>query len=159
MVLSICLRILENKKEAEDISQEVFVKAFFSLKKHNPQSKFSNWLFRIAYTTSISKKRQFRFQKLKLEEINHYPGEIAEINKAFLNTEKKERKQIVRQAIDKLEHDEKLLINLFYYLDCSIEEISYITHQSKDYIKIKLYRIRRKLNKLLTPEIFEYLKD
>ena len=59
MVFSICYRILENKEEAEDLSQEVFIKAFFSLNKHkNQETKFSNWLYRIAYTTSVVKFQQ-----------------------------------------------------------------------------------------------------
>jgi RNA polymerase sigma factor (sigma-70 family) len=152
LVFSICLRIIENKEEAEDLSQEVFVKAYFSLKNHKKnESKFSNWLYRIAYTTSISKRREFRFQKQKKVDIKNLKDEVVDVNIALINTEKQERKLIIRQAMDKLNHDERFLIHMYYFLDCSIEEISYITSQSKDYIKLRLYRTRIKLKGLLTP--------
>ncbi len=152
MVFSVCYRILNSREEAEDIAQEVFVKAFFSLKKHKSnESKFSSWLYRIAYTTSISKKREFKFYRVNDEEIGDYKNVSFDINEAFLAIEKKERKLVVREAINKLKKDEKFIIHLYYFLDCSIEEISYITKQSKDYIKLKLYRIRTKLKSILEP--------
>lgn len=150
MVFSVCFRILENREEAEDISQEVFVKAYFSLHKHkNKESKFSNWLYRIAYTTSISKKRKFKLRKLNIEELDYNQSVNFNVNDAFLELEKKERKLIVRDAIDRLKNDEKLIVHLYYFLECSIEEISFITKQSKEYIKLKLYRVRLKIKNFL----------
>ena len=152
MVFSVCYSILNNREEAEDISQEVFVKAFFSLNKHKGhESKFSSWLYRIAYNSSISKKREFKFHKVNIEELSEYKDVSFDVNKAFLAIEQKERKLVIRDAISKLKPDEKFIIHLYYFLDCSIEEISFITKQSKDYIKLRLYRIRLKLKSILEP--------
>jgi RNA polymerase sigma-70 factor (ECF subfamily) len=149
-VFSVCYRILNNREEAEDIAQEVFVKAFFSLKKHKSnESKFSSWLYRIAFTSSISKKREFKFNKVNIEELSNYKNVSFVLNKAFLEIEKEERKLLVREAINKLKNDERFIIHLYYFLECSIEEISYITKLNKDYIKIRLYRIRAKLKSIL----------
>lgn len=150
MVFSVCYRILNNKEEAEDIAQEVFVKAYFSLKKHkNYESKFSSWLYRIAFTSSISKKREFKFNKANIEELSNYKNVSFDLNKAFLEIEKEERKLMVREAMNKLKNDERFIIHLYYFLECSIEEISYITKLNKDYIKLRLYRIRAKLKGIL----------
>ena len=152
MVFSVCYRILDNIEEAEDIAQEVFIKAYFSLNRHKShESKFSSWLYRIAYTTSISKKREFKFHKVNIEELSDYEHVNFDVNKAFLAIEKKERKSVVRDAINKLKNDEKFIIHLYYFLDCSIAEISFITKQSKNYIKLRLYRIRTKLKNILEP--------
>ena len=156
MVFSVCFRILENREEAEDISQEVFVKAFFSLNKHKSnESKFSNWLYRIAFTTSISKKRDFKLRKLKANELYYDRNEKFDLNNAFIEMEKIERKIMVRDAIDSLKNDEKLITHLYYFLDCSIEEISFITKQSKKYIKLRLYRIRLKIKDFLVTKNYK----
>lgn len=163
MVFSVCYRILDNIEEAEDIAQEVFVKAYFSLNKHKShESKFSSWLYRIAYTTSISKKRKFKFHKVNIEEISDYKHVNFDVNEAFLTIEKEERELVLREAINKLKNDEKFIIHLYYFLDCSTKEISFITKQSKDYVKLRLYRIRTKLKNILEPiqvnENTEYAK-
>lgn len=56
-ILSIVRGVVGNKEDAEEVAQDVFVKAFFSLSGFRCESSFSTWLFKIAYNMSVSKVR------------------------------------------------------------------------------------------------------
>ena len=62
LVFSIVLKILNNREDAEEIAQDVFLKAYQSLKKFEQKSKFSTWLYRIAYNSAISRTRKKKFE-------------------------------------------------------------------------------------------------
>jgi len=57
-IFSLVLRIVGNREEAEEVAQDVFLKAFNSLAQFRSESKFSTWLYRIAYTTAVSTTRK-----------------------------------------------------------------------------------------------------
>ena len=61
----------------------------------------------------------------------------------------KERKQIINDALLKLSEDERVIITLYYFEELPIKEISKVVDLSEDNIKIKLFRSRKKLAKLL----------
>jgi len=58
IVLTIIIKIVENREDAEDIAQEVFIKVFKSLGQFKEESAFSTWLYRIAYNTTLSELRK-----------------------------------------------------------------------------------------------------
>ena len=58
MVFSLALRITRDREEAEEISQDTFIKAFQSLNSFQGKAKFSSWLYRIVYNTGISHLRK-----------------------------------------------------------------------------------------------------
>ncbi|MBK7096875.1 MAG: sigma-70 family RNA polymerase sigma factor [Saprospiraceae bacterium] len=57
IVFTLALRILKNREEAEETAQDVFLKAFKSLRSFNSKSKFSTWIYRIAYNESVNRLR------------------------------------------------------------------------------------------------------
>ena len=59
-VFTIAVKILRDKSEAEEAAQDSFIKAYNNLNRFNRQSKFSTWLYRIAFNTAISYKRRQR---------------------------------------------------------------------------------------------------
>ena len=67
MVYTVALRIIRNREDAEELAQDVFVKAFQSIDKFKKESKFSTWLYRIAYNTSISKVRKKKMETSDLD--------------------------------------------------------------------------------------------
>jgi len=68
MVYTIALRIARNHQDAEEIAQDVFLKAFQSLESFRQKSKFSTWLYRIVYNTAISKIRKKQPEVTALDE-------------------------------------------------------------------------------------------
>jgi RNA polymerase sigma-70 factor (ECF subfamily) len=58
MVFTIAVKIVRNQQDAEEVAQDVFVKAFHALATFKGDAKFSTWLYRIAYNTAISATRR-----------------------------------------------------------------------------------------------------
>jgi RNA polymerase sigma-70 factor, ECF subfamily len=144
-VFTIVVRILHIREEAEETAQDVFLKAFQSLKNYRAKSKFSTWLYSIAYNTAISKtrKRKLPTADLSDEMIQNYSED--EFGGLLFELSPEEQQQRLSKAMETLNDEENVLITLYYKNDSSIEEISEITALSMSNVKVKLHRIRKKL--------------
>jgi RNA polymerase sigma factor (sigma-70 family) len=147
LVFSIVLKIVNNREDAEEISQDVFLKAYQSLSTFERKSKFSTWLYRIAYNAAISKIRKKKVEMVAMEEtvITNYSTD--EIGRDMNEMEENDRQLILEKALKRLPEEDNLLIILFYKNENSIEDISDITGLSVSNVKVKLHRIRKKLYK------------
>jgi RNA polymerase sigma-70 factor (ECF subfamily) len=145
LVFSIVLKIVNNREDAEEISQDVFLKAYQSLNTFERKSKFSTWLYRIAYNAAISKKRKKKFEMVAIEEtvVTNYSTD--EIGRNINELDENDRQMILEKALKQLPDEDYLLISLFYKNENSIEDISEITGLSMSNVKVKLHRIRKKL--------------
>ena len=143
MVFTIIVKIVDNKEEAEDIMQEVFVKVFNSLTQFKEEAEFSTWLYRIAYNTTLSELRK---RKINFTSINDSLLTVDEYIDENLNESNKEEKlQYLEVALKKLSPEEIFLVTLFYMDNRTIEEVSEISRLSTSNVKVKLHRIRKKL--------------
>lgn len=149
MVYTLSIKIVKNKEEAEEISQDAFVKAFKNLKNFKGDSKFSTWVYKIAYYASLdSIKRNKRFSNteniddLKLRNLSDIKGALEEL-------QENDRKKVISDALLKLNEDERTILTLFYFEELSIKEIVEVVNLSEDNIKVKLYRSRKKLAVIL----------
>jgi len=145
LVFSIALKIVNNREDAEEISQDVFLKAYQSLSTFEKKSKFSTWLYRIAYNAAISKTRKKKIEMVAIEEtvITNYSTDQIERNMSDLD--ENDQQLILEKALKRLPDDDNLLITLFYKNENSIEDISEITGLSVSNVKVRLHRIRKKL--------------
>lgn len=145
LVFSIVLKIVNNREDAEEISQDVFLKAYQSLNTFERKSKFSTWLYRIAYNAAISKTRKKKVEMVAIEEtiITNYSTDEIERNMSELD--EADRQMILEKALKRLPDEDNLLITLFYKNENSIEDISDITGLSVSNVKVRLHRIRKKL--------------
>jgi RNA polymerase sigma factor (sigma-70 family) len=145
LVFSIVLKIVNNREDAEEISQDVFLKAYQSLNTFERKSKFSTWLYRIAYNAAISKTRKKKVEMVAIEEtvISNYSTD--EINQNIHELDENDRQAILEKALKRLPEEDNLLITLFYKNENSIEDISEITGLSSSNVKVKLHRIRKRL--------------
>ncbi len=145
MVFTIVNRILKSREDAEEISQDVFLKAFQSLQKFKRESKFSTWLYRIAFNTAISKTRKKKMEVAAIDDHvveNFTFDEIVEELEDFTLDDKK---RYFEAAMKKIPEDDSLLLTMFYLKEMSIDEISEVTELSASNVKVKLHRIRKKL--------------
>ncbi len=144
-VFTIVYRMVKVREEAEEVSQDSFIKAFESLSSYRGESKFSSWLYSIAYRKALDSLRKNKKHRA-LEIIDDITeGEIDTIDNALHFLEEKERKKTIQDCILKLSEDEAAIITLYYFEDQSVREIAGITKLSEDNIKVKLYRSRKKL--------------
>ncbi len=146
LVFSIALKILNNREDAEEVAQDCFIKVYHALRTFERKSKFSTWLYRIAYNASVSKTRKKRFEEVPLDNyvIQNYTGDDVQGGVAELEPEM--QKAMIERAMAKLTEHDQLLVNLFYRSDNSIDEISQITGMSNSNVKVRLHRIRKKLH-------------
>ncbi|MDX1828293.1 MAG: sigma-70 family RNA polymerase sigma factor [Lutibacter sp.] len=149
MVYTLTIRIVKNREEAEEISQDVFVKAYEKLNSFKGESKFSTWLYKIAYYASLDsiKRNKRQLNSENIETVNEI--DFGNVQDALQNLQDKERKEIINDALLKLSEEERIILTLFYFEEMSIKEISKVVNLSIDNIKIKLFRSRKKLASIL----------
>jgi RNA polymerase sigma-70 factor (ECF subfamily) len=145
MVYSIALKILGNREDAEELAQDVFVKAFQSLRTFKREAKFSTWLYRIVYNAAISKARKRHHKIMELDDhvIENYSTD--EIKEDVGRLSEEDQKNMVNYLLGFLNPEDSALIALYYYNDMSIEEIGQITGLTQSNVKVRLHRLRRRL--------------
>lgn len=145
MVFTISVKIVRNRQDAEEIAQDVFVKAFHALPTFKGDAKFSTWLYRIAYNTAISatRKKKIAFTVIDDKMIESYTTD--QIIRMVSEHSESEQIDAMNSLMDKLPEEENLLLTLFYKKERNIAEISGITGLSESNVKVKLYRIRKKM--------------
>jgi RNA polymerase sigma factor (sigma-70 family) len=150
MIFSIAIKILRNTEEAEEVAQDAFVKAYASLGSFKRTAKFSTWLYRIAYNEAISRKRKKKMEHLSMNEhlIENYSEDAVQESVNALDEE--EQKAMIDKALAALPEEEASLIQLYYFNNQSVDEISQITGLSPSNTKVRLHRIRKKLYGMLS---------
>ncbi len=148
-IFTIVVRMVKVKEEAEEVAQDTFIKAFESLESFRGDSKFSSWLYSIAYRKALDRLRKNkRYQTSPLiEEITE--TDATDLDNALQQLEVKERSLKIQECIKQLPEIEAALITLYYFEEQSVKEIAQVTELSEDNIKVKLYRSRKKLCTLL----------
>lgn len=143
-------------ENAEDLSQEVFIKTFRSLKSFRGDAKLSSWLYRITVNTLINQKRKknYKLQTVQesLEEERLYMQSV--INKPNnINPEKSAEtallQKYLQQALEKLSIRERSVFILRHYHDLKIKEIGDTLKLSPGTVKSYLFRAVKKLQKSL----------
>jgi len=159
-VFTIALRYTPNREDAEEIAQDVFVKAYRSLADFRGESKFSTWLYTIVTTTCITflRKKKVTIHSLDNEQV----FEMADNqNSAFRanQVEQKSKVQVLNEAIRLLSIDDARIITLFYQAEQSLEEIGRIIGVDPNTAKVKLHRARQRLKEKMEKHFAEVVKD
>lgn len=144
-VYSLVVKIVGNREDAEELTQDVFLKVFRSLSSFQGNSSFSTWLYRIAYNVAISATRKKKYEWTAIEESMIEKVSESEAGDELEQLEKEEQLSRLEKAITQLSPDERALVLLFYIQEKSIEEIVEITKLSTSNVKTKLHRIRKKM--------------
>ncbi len=145
MVFSLALKVMKNREEAEEVSQDSFVKAFRSLKNFKGDAKFSTWLYKIVYHNCMDrvKKNARRYNTDTIDEI--VENKIESTDTVLKSIERKEKAVFMEECMAELPEDERSILWLFYYEELSLKEIIDVTSYSEANIKVKLHRARKKL--------------
>ncbi len=163
-VFTLVLRFTTNREDAEEIAQDVFVKAYRSLADFRGDAKFSTWLFTITRTTCLSFLRKKKLDTVSLD--NERTGLQVENQESGFSAngiEQKSKHTMLKNAISMLSTDDAQVLNLFYQGDQSLEEIGKIMRLDPNTVKVKLYRARQrlkdKMEKHFSHEIREIYMD
>jgi RNA polymerase sigma factor (sigma-70 family) len=139
-VFTIAAKILPVRAEAEEAAQDAFIKAFNGLKGFHRDSKFSTWLYRIAFNTAVSYKRKQKFSVISIE--TSLPGHSHEQDNVL---ERSDKKKYLHLAMLKLNESDRTALTLFYLDEFSLEEIAIITGTQANTIKVRIHRARLRM--------------
>ena len=147
---SVCLRIINNETEAEDVMQEAFLKAFSKIDTYKGEVSFGAWLKKIVINRSLDylKKRKVKFEEIneKTNQIPDYQMEIKEVNM-----------KVIQDAIQKLPDGYRVVLSLFLIEGYDHEEISEILRISNSNSRTQYLRAKNKLRELLKDrEVYSY---
>jgi RNA polymerase sigma-70 factor (ECF subfamily) len=144
-VYTLSLRMTGVPEDAEDITQNVFIRIFSGLSNYNPDYKFFSWLYKTALNETINHIKSNKFKK------QHKLTEFPDHKNAENDLINEEKNLIIRHNINMLKPKYKSLIILKYYEQYSYDEISEITGLSVKKVKSRLYEARNVLrNSLIT---------
>jgi RNA polymerase sigma-70 factor (ECF subfamily) len=156
MVYNLAYRMSNNPQEAEDISQEAFLHTYQSLARFNPSYKFSTWLYQITLNIIRDrfKKKELNYVSLDIpvetddSEFYHQPADLTNNPEQIIS--QKENLQTIQQAIYSLPLKYREVIVLRHLQDLSYIEISNILKLPQGTVKVRLYRAREQLRKILS---------
>ncbi len=160
MVFTLSLKMLKDREEAEEVSQDTFLKIYKSLNKFNGESKFSTWIYKVAFNTCLDRLKKNKRLQPVVGMDDFTETEALSLMNVLDTIEDKERKQMIQDCLHLLPGEDSFLLTLYYFEEQSLEEIGKIIGITPNNVKIRLYRSRKKLASLLKdrlePEILQY---
>ena len=149
-VFTLALRFTHHREDAEEVAQDIFVKAYRSLADFRGTAKFSTWLYTIVYTTSVTFLRKKKLTTTSIDDEGTFL-QLENTNGGFQANliEQKSKNKSLNEAISMLSADDAQIITLFYKAEQSLEEIGTILGIEPNTVKVRLHRARTRLKEKL----------
>ena len=159
-VFTLTLRIVKNREDAEEVAQDVFIKAYKYLADFRGASKFTTWLYTIVNNTCISflRKKKLDIHSLDNEKI----FEMADNQDSGMRAnmiEQKSKVAMVNDAIRLLNPDDAQIITLFYKAEQSLEETAQVLGIEVNAAKVRLHRARTRLKEKMETYYAEEVRN
>lgn len=157
LVINTCYGLVQNREDAEDIAQDVFIEVYRNISNFRADSKISTWLYRIAVNRSLNYIRDNKKHKW----FRSVEDEVTTKNKQLLQIESskteqpeyelenKQRAIILQEAISSLPQNQKIAFTLSKYEELSYQEISRVMELSVSSVESLLFRAKKNLQKKL----------
>ncbi len=159
-VFTLTLRIVKNREDAEEVAQDVFIKAYKYLADFRGASRFTTWLYTIVNNTCISFLRKKKLDIHSLE--NEKVFELADNQDSGMRAnmiEQKSKLVMVNEAIGLLNPDDAKVLTLFYKAEQSLEETAQILGIEVNAAKVRLHRARTRLKEKMETYFAEEVKN
>ena len=145
-VFTLVLRIVRVREDAEEVAQDVFIKAYRYLADFKGNAKFTTWIYTIANNTSISFLRKKRPETVSMDDEKVFAAaDHRDSGMKADQVEQKSRQAMVNRAIGMLSPDDARMITLFYKGEQSLEEIATVLGIETNAAKVRLHRARTRL--------------
>ena len=159
-VFTLALRMLKTREDAEEVAQNVFVKAYRALADFKGASRFSTWLYSIVNTTCLSFLRKKKLDLRSLDDERVFEAADQQPASVPANSlELKSRNKMVHAAIAMLSADDAEIISLFYQAEQSLEEIGRVLNIEPNTAKLRLHRARGRLKEKIQLHFNQELRD
>lgn len=152
-VFGLAVNIVRNHETADDLAQEIFIKAYQALPRFRYQSEFGTWLYQIAINHVRDYLRKYKREKdaLPLDDVPEPRGEEKEISLELAENEEEERrKRLIKEKMEEMPEKYRLILSLRDIQGLSYEEISRMLKLTAGTVDSRLHRARRLLRKKLT---------
>jgi len=148
------------REDAEDLLQEIFVKAYRYLNDFDQSLKFSSWIYRIAHNQVISqwRKMKSRPQVIKFEADEDFLKFIAADEDLALNTERKFESEEVRELVDSLDEKYREVLVLKFIEGKDYKEISDILQKPLGTVATLINRAKKQLKRIIEEKGIEFRK-
>ena len=147
-VVNYVYRFTNDRANSEDLAQEVFLRVYRSVKRYNPQAKFSTWLYKIATNLCITEvKSRNKEQSVSLDEMQENTGDLGD-SKSEDPSDPTYRREIgtaIFEALRSLPERERVAITLCKYEDLPYEEVAEVIGCTIGAVKTYVHRGRMKL--------------
>ncbi len=159
-VFTLTLRMVKNREDAEEVAQDVFIKAYKYLADFRGTAKFTTWLYTIVNNTSISflRKKKLDIHSLDNEKVFEAADSMDSGMRANM-VEQKSKLAMVNDAINLLNADDAQIITLFYKAEQSLEETAQILGIETNAAKVRLHRARTRLKEKMETYFAEEVRD
>lgn len=162
LVHNLIFRMIYNKEDVEDLTQEAFIKAFNSLEKFDHQFAFSTWLYKIASNNCIDYLRKKKLNTISIDK--EFDSEDEDLRfeipdndyKPDRNILDRERKKILEDAIASLPEKYKTVILLRHQDEMEYDEIAKKLNIPLGTVKAHIFRGRELLNKYLKDKMIHF---
>lgn len=159
-VFTLALRMVKNREDAEEVAQDVFIKAYRYLADFRGDAKFTTWLYTIVNNTGISFLRKKKLDIHSLD--NEKVFELADSQDSGMRANQVEQKSklaMVNEAISLLNPDDAQIITLFYKAEQSLEETAQILGVETNTAKVRLHRARARLKEKMEVHFAEEVRN
>jgi len=146
LVYSVILRMVNDREEANDLAQDVFIKIYKNLDKYYPEYKFSTWVIRIATNHVIDYRRKKKQETVPIEDVEFSLKTEESPEAAYIRREQKEE---LKKIVGDLPDMYKIPIMLYHEQGLSYQEISDIINEPLSKVKNRIFRGRRMLKESL----------
>ena len=151
-VFSVVYRILHRREEVEEVSQEIFIKAFVAVRNYHFDAAFGTWLMRIAINHCYDQLRRRRSSRVTYFSEMTPEGEQAVV----LGTESGEvsggrvqadieNRDLVKKLLERAPPEDRVILTLKEIEDLSVEEISKLLKLKSSTVKVRLHRARKRM--------------
>lgn len=140
-VFTIVNRVLLNSAEAEEATQDVFMKVIKGIHTYDKASSFKGWMYSIAYRTAIDYTRKRKKGMITLEGVS--VSDDAGADDVIKDSEQKIQ---INRLLQHLDEESRIIVTLYYLEEKNIKEITLITGMGESNIKTKLFRARKELS-------------
>lgn len=151
--LTLALRMLKNRQDAEEVAQDAFVRAYKALATFEGTAKFGTWFYRILYNVCLTRldKRKHDIQSLEYLDNEEYDDAGSKSFSEMIETN--DMMTFVSKAMETLPEKYATILTLFYLQEMSHEEICEVTQLPLGTVKVHLFRARAMLQKRLAVEL------
>ncbi len=152
-VIAIAGRLLRGSSEAEDVAQQVFVKAYFSLRRFDLRSKFSTWIYKITVNECWNHLRKKKARPLLYEaDLTEEQGlrleGAAQRSLAVDPEEAAGQHDLAEWLLSQIDAEDRIMLELKELQGFSIDEIAEMLRLNPNTVKVRLFRARAKLTEL-----------